>query len=129
MKLLEAHGIRLLPEDTGVGGLESSMLRSGVRLTEAGKLALNLPSSTTSPAKRTAAGAAPATKIIRLSRPSEGAATTSTIRVVSSAGGGGSNPPNPEKQPRIIKLSPEQFAALKAGKIAKETTFFEICVR
>ena len=109
MKLLEAHGITLLPEDSGGGALESTMVRSGqqLSLTEAGKLALtNLSSS-----KK---GQPTPAKIIRLSS-SGTAASGSQIATTTLT----------SKQPKIIKISPQQFAALKAGAHTKPQIFCE----
>ena len=56
MRLLEAHGITLLPEDNGAEAPLTNLLRSGgqrLALTEAGKLALSGTASSSSPAPTT----------------------------------------------------------------------------
>jgi len=168
MKLLEAHGITLLPEDNGGS---SNMIHSGGRatlaLSEAGKMMLSSSSSTTqhlsnkgttivkSVTARTLAApsgtvqkptivrltsgvnAASVTKVstptvTRVVRASTilGAHSTSSSSVSSptksttaTAGGivirtGSAQnqvTASGNKAPRIIKISPEQFAALKSG--------------
>ena len=102
MKLLGAHGIRMIPEDNGPSPLETNM-RSGSKtftLTEAGKRALNLPSSIT--VNRTAK---PGTTQV-LSKPV-------THRIVSTNG---------QKVTKVIKLADgttKPLSSLTGGGIVK----------
>jgi hypothetical protein len=116
---LAAHGITLLPEDSSSldpTGLVSDPSRT-FALTEAGKLALGishkkLSTVTTSTASNSAINRKPTiTRIVRLntSGMSGTGLKTQTLKLAPS-GQATSN------APKIIKVTPEQFAALKAGR-------------
>jgi hypothetical protein len=149
MRLLEAHGITLLPEDTGGGALESAMRAGGqtLTLTEAGKMVLSSQAvrptviktikkpTMTTVVQQQYQQQKPT--IVRLSSGVNAGVGKGTpglrtvVRTVASLAGsttGGGvvikQPTNvlqqgvavqSNKTPRIIKISPEQFAALKSG--------------
>lgn len=101
MKLLEAHGITMLPEDDHMDPLQAVTASQTLTLTEAGKLALSLSSPMVKPT---------VTKVVTLNSNSvRSPLSRMALPVVSS-------PVPQKKQPRVIKLTPEQFAALKSGK-------------
>ena len=128
MKLLAAHGITLLPEDTGGSQLMDAAINSGqtLTLTEAGKLALSSsnPSSpvvtTTVPSFsqiKLAAPSAPKTSnvspnIVKVSTHAPLQTTKSIVINTSQQ----DYQPQLKKTPRVIRVTPEQFAAIKAGK-------------
>ena len=152
--MLAAHGITFLPEDDGGTGA-TGMVASGqtLTLTEAGKLALNkfpLQNLSTSPTKMvggvrtvqlksannpvtkpvkivtintsTASGPAVVQKIqskpVVINAPYIMPQTQKVIRIQPAEGG---------QKKRIIKLTAEQFAAIKSGKTTP-TTFPKIFV-
>lgn len=101
IKLLEAHGITMLPEDDQIDPLQAVTASQTLTLTEAGKLALSLSSPVIKPT---------VTKVVTLNSNSmRSPLSRMALPVVSS-------PVPQKKQPRVIKLTPEQFAALKSGK-------------
>ena len=119
VKLLAAHGITFLPDDSGnldATGLVSDPSRT-FALTEAGKLALGIANNGTKSALATTTTSLnrkpTITRIVRLNTSGMKSQTlklapagSSATSVVGSATGNG---------PKIIKVTPEQFAALKAG--------------
>jgi len=101
IKLLEAHGITMLPEDDQLDPLQAVTASQTLTLTEAGKLALSLSSPVVKPT---------VTKVVTLNSTAvRSPLSRMALPVVSS-------PVPQKKQPRVIKLTPEQFAALKSGK-------------
>jgi len=96
LKLLASHGITMLGSES-----EAPVTPNSLSLTEAGRLAL-FSSTRGVPAR--AAPARPVTKVVTLhSKPVQPPAASA----LAAAGG---------KAPRVIKLTPAQFAAIKKGK-------------
>lgn len=140
IKILEAHGIKMMPVETGGGALEKRMRSSGqaLALTEAGKMLLNndkpkagnvqvvVSQPQTAATKRIVTSAAAAgTQVIRLSKPNSGVVSSgqglkvqlarpampSKPTIVKAAAGAASGP-----TPKVIKVTKEQFAAIKASE-------------
>jgi hypothetical protein len=120
-EILASHGITLLPDDSGTldaTGLVSDPART-FALTDAGKLALsgisNVGKTVSTMATTSAMKGKPMfTRIVRLNASGMSnvgqAVKTQTLRLATS--GQISSTAN---APKIIKVTPEQFAALKAG--------------
>lgn len=115
--MLAAHGITFLPDDSGnldATGLVSDPSRT-FALTEAGKLALGIANNGTKLATTSPLNRKPTiTRIVRLNTSGMKSQTlklapagSSATSIATSGSGNG---------PKIIKVTPEQFAALKAGE-------------
>ena len=134
MKLLAAHGITLLPEDMGNSQLMDTAIDSKqtLTLTEAGKLAL----SSSQPNSPVITSVSPPTfpqtvtfaKQTLTAKPTTSHATNfvkvpsrtplqTTKSIVINTSHQDYQPP--KKAPRVIKVTPEQFAAIKAGRGSK----------
>ena len=126
MKLLEAHGITLLPEDSG--GTGNLLGNQSLTLTEAGKLALSssapsspvvtttIPSFTLHNKTVSHSKSASTQKFVAVSsKPAANIQTTKSIVINTSSPSSGTAEPV-KKAPRVIRVTPQQFAALKANK-------------
>lgn len=115
MKVLNAHGINFIPEDVGGGHLQKSLPSQSLALTDAGKLALNLPQTTKlTTIKRPASGSIVSTgvsqaKIIKIASPQTHRANTTTMVL-----GGSSN--GIKSSPKVITVSREEFESIRRGK-------------
>jgi len=123
IKLLASHGITMLPEDPPISPQSLS-------LTEAGKLALSLTSKPTSLPTTTLPRLSPNPRSISLSVPKSFShpsppqpKVTKIVTLNSSSKKAASVSPKPQatpitfpKPPRVIKLTAEQFAAIKKGR-------------
>ena len=117
VKLLAAHGITLLPEDSSTldpTGLVSDPSRT-FALTEAGKLALGISHNKASTLANTSSAMNRKTTITRIVRLNTSGMSgtglkTQTLKLAPAGSQTTSN------APKIIKVTPEQFAALKAGR-------------
>merc|ERR1719318_514597 len=123
IKLLASHGITMLPEDPPISPQSLS-------LTDAGKLALSLTSKPTSLPTTTLPRLSPNPRSISLSVPKSFShpsppqpKVTKIVTLNSSSKKAASVSPKPQatpitfpKPPRVIKLTAEQFAAIKKGR-------------
>ena len=115
--MLAAHGITLLPDDAG--GLDATGLVSDpsrtFTLTEAGKLALGIANSAGKTSITTTSASTLNRKptITRIVRLNTSGIKTQTLKLTPS---GSTTTTSGSNAPKIIKVTPEQFAALKAGR-------------
>ena len=140
VKLLAAHGITYLPEDDGNIGISSSQT---LKLTEAGKLALNKISVQTLTSSAAASNVSSAAKVITSSG---GRQINQPVKIITLSSSKSSNLQKIQSKPvvinapyvipqtnrtatatriqsglgekkgtKIIRLTPEQFAAIKSG--------------
>lgn len=123
MKVLEAHGINFLPEDVGGGHLQKTLPEQTLALTDAGKLALNLPQTTRlttvkRPAPSPVMTPAPPPKIIKI-MPSQNNSGNNVMILDQGSLAGASVGTSAVRQPKIITVSREEFESLKKSKCWK----------